>query len=91
LAFPLSLLRSSGAACGTLVGRGFQSAGLYEAVGSGPDHGNAQVSENKAESRRARGDEGILRKLISIFNDKESEQQKSSCGISTIEMEEVSK
>ncbi len=69
LAFELSLFRSSGSAGGTLVGRGFQSAGSYEAVGSGPERGSALVKENMADRRSTREEGGILNRLISIVAD----------------------
>jgi hypothetical protein len=69
LAFEFCLFRSSGSDRGTLVGRGFQSAGLYEAVGSGPDRGSALVKENMADRRSTREGEGILKRLISIVAD----------------------
>ena len=49
--------------------RGFQSAGLYEAVGSGPDRGSALVKENMADRRSTREEEGIRNRLISIVAD----------------------
>jgi hypothetical protein len=69
LASELSLFRSSGSDRGTLVVRGFQSAGLYEAVGSGPDRGSALVKENMADRRSTREEEGIRNRLISIVAD----------------------
>jgi hypothetical protein len=76
LAFELSLLRSSGSDRGTLVGRGVQSAGLYEAVGSGTECGSALVKEKMAERRRTREEEGILNRLISIVADGDDGQYK---------------
>jgi len=76
LAFESVLFRSSDSGRGTLVGRGFQSAGAYEAVGSGPECGRALVKENIADRRSTREEDGILNRLISIIAKCDDERQR---------------